>query len=148
MSTAVDPATAQPADPAGVAFGTELLLDLADCDPLVIGHADALRHYVETLAKRIDMTLYGEPMIEHFGEGDLAGWTVIQLITTSNINIHACDTGPLKNTAFINVFSCKPFDTEAATVFTVEYFKAGRSRARAVHRIAPAVAGHNESSVQ
>lgn len=42
------------------------------------------------------MTTYGKPIVEYFGEGALAGWTVIQLITTSNINLHAV---PADNTA-------------------------------------------------
>jgi len=67
-----------------------------------------LKQWVQTLVKEIDMVPHGDPQIVHFGDGDLAGWTVIQLITTSNIMAHFND---VDGSAYIDVFSCKPFDS-------------------------------------
>lgn len=115
-------------------FGMELLLDLAGCNPDVINSAALLKAWAVTLADAIGMTVWGEPTVAHFGEGDLYGWTVIQLITTSNINVHAVEG---TNDAHINVFSCRAFDPAAATAFTVEFFAAAVHTSHVVQRRAP-----------
>ena len=53
------------------------------------------------------MKAYGEPQVVHFADGtDKAGWTVLQLIETSNITGHFLDhNGDL----YLDVFSCKTF---------------------------------------
>ncbi|GLY99846.1 S-adenosylmethionine decarboxylase [Actinoplanes sp. NBRC 103695] len=115
-------------------FGMELLLDLSGCNPDVITSAALLKAWTVTLADAIGMTRWGEPTIAHFGEGDLYGWTVIQLITTSNINVHAVEGS---NDAYINVFSCRGFDPDAATALTVEFFGATAHHARVIQRRSP-----------
>jgi S-adenosylmethionine decarboxylase len=130
-----DVATAPMRNGRGVpGFGMELQLDLAGCNPEVLDSADALIDYVTLLAERIGMTTYGKPIVEYFGEAELAGWTVIQLITTSNINLHAA---PADGTAFINVFSCRAFDPDVATQVSVEHFGATVHTARVTERTAP-----------
>ncbi len=116
-------------------FGTELILNLGDCDPLVIRHADALAHWATTLAKRIGMECWGDPIVQRFGEGSLYGATVIQLITTSNILVHGVDAF---NSAYVNVFSCRPFDFADAADYTIKYFRARGATARRLVRSAPA----------
>jgi S-adenosylmethionine decarboxylase len=116
-------------------FGTELVLNLAGCDPEVIGNPEALTAWALQLCDRIGMTPFGQPLINHFGEGDLAGWTLLQLITESDIKVHAVDAD---NSAFANVFSCRPFDTAEATRFTVGYFRAQRHEVTVLERRAPA----------
>lgn len=115
-------------------FGTELILNLGDCDPLVVRHADALATWTTMLAKRIGMRRHGEPIIQQFGEGSLYGCTVIQLITTSNITVHGVDAN---NSAFINIFSCLPFDTDDAATWTIEFFKARAATTTVLHRRVP-----------
>lgn len=48
------------------------------------------------------------------------GTTAVQFILTSNITIHTLDL--LKN-VYINIFSCKDFDTNIAAQFSAEWFK-------------------------
>ena len=89
-------------------WGKHLSIDASDCNELRLSPED-LAKWVRELVKRIDMVAYGDPQIIHFGKDDpkLAGWTVSQLIETSNIMAHFCDnTGE----AYIDVFSCKDFD--------------------------------------
>jgi S-adenosylmethionine/arginine decarboxylase-like enzyme len=127
--------TAAPAPGSGLAaFGMELVLDLADCDPRVINSPDELCIWAALLCERIGMTAHGDPIVNHFGEAHLAGWSIIQPITTSDLKVHAVDAD---NTAFVNVFSCKPFDPETATAFTVDFFGARDHTATVVHRRAP-----------
>lgn len=117
-------------------FGMELLLDLSGCDVDVLVSDVALITYVRMLAERIGMTTYGDPLAVCFGEGELAGWTVVQLITTSNINLHAA---PDTRTVHINVFSCRAFDPATATQFSIDYFNAAGCKAQTVERTAPEV---------
>jgi S-adenosylmethionine/arginine decarboxylase-like enzyme len=115
--TITEPATT-PALP-GRLFGTELLLDLGGCDPAIINDPRRLADYTVQLIKLIDMEAYGDPDVVEFGKGKLRGWTLIQKMTTSNITIHAW---PDAAGALINVHSCRPYDTAAATEFTRKYF--------------------------
>ena len=65
------------------------------------------------------MKAYGEPQIVHFGEDDKQGYTLVQLIETSNICAHFCDdTGD----AYIDVFSCKPYDRDVVRDQIIEFF--------------------------
>jgi S-adenosylmethionine/arginine decarboxylase-like enzyme len=116
-ATAGAAATTQPA---GRLFGTELLLDMGGCDLAIITVPSRLAAYIQQLIKLIDMKAHGKPIFtEEFGEDDLVGWTVIQPIKTSNITVHAW---PDAAGVLINIHSCRPFDTVAATEFTRKYF--------------------------
>lgn len=126
---------ATPALPDGeVFFGTELQLDLGNCDPAIIRIPGELVSWAQLLAEKIEMKWYGRPIEQHFGNEHVRGWTVIQLIETSNISVHANDDNL---SAFVNVFSCRPFDTEQATEFTVSFFGARAYRATVAHRTVP-----------
>ncbi len=122
-------------DTLGTWRGMRLLIELGRCDPAVIRDQTALCAWTEKLAARIDMQTYGGPLVEHFGRDELAGHTVIQLIETSNIDVHGYDDDL---SATLCVFSCQPFDPLAALEFTVEFFDAGAVRARVVHCYIPA----------
>ncbi len=124
-----------PAPPAG--FGIELVLNLAGCDPAIINDPAAIQAWALELCERINMIAHGEPFVHHFGEGNLAGWSVIQPITTSDIKVHAVD---VDRSAFINVFSCRAFDTEEATRFTVARFAARAYEVTVLQRRAPTFA--------
>jgi len=50
----------------------------------------------------------------------MKGTSAIQFIKTSTITIHTLD---LLQNAYVNIFSCKEFDVDAAQKFTKEWFK-------------------------
>lgn len=100
-------------------WGWELVCDLGQCDFLSITNANNIRAFATTLVKEIDMKAYGEPQVIHFGEGDKEGYTLVQLISTSNITAHfSNDT----SSAFVNVFSCKPFEKQVVIDVIKQYF--------------------------
>ena len=66
------------------------------------------------------MVAYGEPQIIHFGTGERAGYTLVQLIETSNICAHFAEHD---NKAFIDVFSCKDFDPKIAEEIINNFFQ-------------------------
>jgi S-adenosylmethionine decarboxylase len=67
------------------------------------------------------MVAYGEPQIVDFGSGNKAGYTLVQLIETSNICAHFVNEN---DTMYLDVFSCKPFDDKVVIALVKEYFGA------------------------
>ena len=74
----------------------------------------------------------GVPKDELPSEAHLLGTSAVQFITTSNIVIHTLD---LLKAVYINIFSCKPFETEIAERVTKEWFGAKECRATVIERI-------------
>lgn len=125
--------TAAPADQP-TWWGKRMLIDLGGCDPAVIRDPAKMNVIIRRLVQKIGMQAYGRPQMQHFGEGDKAGWTIQQLITTSNIDFHANDeTGSV----FINLFSCNNFDENLALVFLVSSFGAAHHRSQVIHHHIP-----------
>ena len=75
--------------------------------------------FARTLVKRIDMVPYGPPQIQHFGTGNKAGFTLVQLIETSNITAHFVEE---TNDMYLDVFSCKSFEAKTVSDVTREFF--------------------------
>ena len=109
-------------------YGEELILDLHNCDIDRFTRGEIERFCTE-LCELIDM----EPCDLHFWD-DLGvpeeeqqthpktkGTSAVQFILTSTIVIH---TLALMKTAYVNIFSCKKFDTDEAAKFTAKWFKA------------------------
>jgi S-adenosylmethionine/arginine decarboxylase-like enzyme len=67
----------------------------------------------------IEMKAYGPPQIVKFGDGQTRGYTLVQLIETSNITAHFSED---TNNIFLDVFSCKDFDPEIAIDVFCEFF--------------------------
>jgi S-adenosylmethionine/arginine decarboxylase-like enzyme len=101
-------------------WGYMLSLDLAKCRTSAIRCPYTIKEFSETLVKRIDMKAYGSPHIVRFGDGNKAGYTLVQLIETSNICAHFCEQD---NAAFIDIFSCKPYQIEDAVEVVKEFFE-------------------------
>lgn len=90
-------------------WGYHLLLDLKSCDLDKVRDSKYLEGMTKRLVDAIGMKAYGEPIMQHFGHDDpsIAGWTVVQLIETSDITGHFCDES---GDAYLDIFSCKPFE--------------------------------------
>ncbi len=103
------------------AWGMNAMIDLKECNPDLIRSAASIQDFVIQLCKLIDMKRYGDAQVVNFGSGDKAGYTLVQLIETSNITAHfSNDT----NAAYIDIFSCKPFSPEEAAEFSQKFFEA------------------------
>ncbi|HOJ97602.1 MAG TPA: S-adenosylmethionine decarboxylase [Methanospirillum sp.] len=104
-------------------WGIETIIDLYDCNGAIIRDPERIKEYSRKLVDILRMIPYGDPVVVHFGKDDKIGYTLVQLIETSNITAHfAEDT----NSAFINIFSCKDYDVDEAVTFTREFFGAQR----------------------
>lgn len=100
-------------------WGYSVGLDIAECDASTIRSAALIQDYVIKLCKLIDMKRHGDIIIEHFGTGNKEGFTMVQLIETSCITAHFANE---TNCAYIDVFSCKEFDTKTLIEFTLDFF--------------------------
>lgn len=116
-------------------WGYHLMLDCAACDSEKIQDAVNITAFAKELVKRIDMVAYGEPQVVNFGSGNKAGYTLVQLIETSNICAHFCnDTGD----TYLDVFSCKPFSPAVVVDTMREYFAPKNVNSTFLHRDASA----------
>jgi S-adenosylmethionine/arginine decarboxylase-like enzyme len=103
-------------------WGFHASIDMAGCNKAKITNRDNIIAFVKELVEAIDMKAYGETECVHFAEHDpgKAGFTMTQLIETSNICAHFVDaTGE----CYLDIFSCKDFDPEAAAEVANRYFE-------------------------
>jgi len=66
------------------------------------------------------MVPYGHPQIIHFGTGNKAGYTLVQLIETSNIVAHFVEE---YDDMYLDVFSCKDFNPGIVETMVLKYFR-------------------------
>lgn len=103
-------------------WGLLTSVDLYGCNPEIIRDSEKIRRYVIELCDLIEMKRFGECQVVHFGEDErVAGFSMVQLIETSLISGHFAN---LTNAAYIDVFSCKPYDPDQVARFTKDYFQA------------------------
>jgi len=117
-------------------WGKHLILDAAGCSPKMIGCPTVITSFAKDLVKRIDMVPYGNPQVVMFGSGNKKGYTLIQLIETSNIAAHFVEEN---NTMYLDVFSCKDFDPDVVKEAVYEYFDAQKFRSKLMLRQAPSL---------
>lgn len=114
-------------------YGIELILDMHQCDKSRFTKAD-LRFFLAKLCDLIKMKPHGEPQFWTDSSDilHLNGISCFQFIETSNIVVHALT---LLDAVYINIFSCKLFDTKTAKYFAKDFFKAKTVHAQVVDRI-------------
>lgn len=113
-------------------WGKHFIADCALCNQY-IEDPEMIKEFAQTLVQKIDMKAYGEPQIVKFGSGDKEGYTLIQLIETSNITAHFCDS---TQEAYIDVFSCKDFDPQVVEEVIRDYFNPVRIKKGVINRSA------------
>jgi S-adenosylmethionine decarboxylase len=108
------------------AYGLELILDLHDCDATRFTRS-VIEGFFGELCDLIDMEAcdmhfwddVGVPEEEQQTLPKTKGTSAVQFILTSTIVIHTLD---LMKAAYVNIFSCKEFDTDEAAKFTAKWF--------------------------
>jgi len=102
-------------------WGYHVMLDCRAGDVDRVRDGENIKAFAKELVDAIDMKAFGEPIVEHFAthNPDAAGYSLLQLIETSNIAGHFVD----KNGDFyLDVFSCKEFDYNTVKEVAVKYF--------------------------
>ena len=100
-------------------WGYHLIIDAARCTPRSIRCAHNIEKFSKTLVERIDMVPYGKPQIVMFGSGNKKGYTLVQLIETSNITGHFVEE---TDDLYLDVFSCKKFDINTVSAIVNMHF--------------------------
>ena len=109
-------------------YGHELVIDLHGCDPATFNRG-SIDQFFTNLCDLIDMEKcevhfwddVGVEPEEQQTEPHTKGTSAVCFILTSTIVVHTLD---LLNAVYVNIFSCKEFDPDAATKFTKEWFQA------------------------
>jgi len=103
-------------------WGYHLRIDAGGCDLEKIKDIDYAAKYNQSLLELIKMVSMGDPWIKDCGPVDhpeLCGITLLQPIETSSITAHMCN---LTGDAYLDVFSCKPFDIQAVISHFEEWY--------------------------
>lgn len=104
-------------------WGYHLILDCGKCLPHTIRSKTSIINFSKHLVKKIDMVPYGEPQVIMFGSGNKKGYTLVQLIETSNICAHFVEE---TNDMYLDVFSCKPFEPNDVKMIVETHFNPER----------------------
>ncbi len=108
-------------------FGPHLTLDLKNC---IKGRLTSVEHVwdiLNNLPDIIGMTKIMPPYVVKYTEGRIPedwGLSGFIMIAESHISIH---TFPQKDYVFIDVFSCRDFDTEKAAKYLISAFGAKKA---------------------
>ena len=107
-------------------YGQELILDLHRCDTSSFTRADIERYCTAICdligMERCDLHFWddvGVPEEEQQTHPKTRGTSAVQFILTSTIVIHTLE---LMKAAYVNIFSCKEFDTDKAAECTANWF--------------------------
>ena len=107
-------------------------IDLYDCNPETIRDAEKIKQFVIELCDLIEMKRFGETQVVHFGEDEkVAGYSMTQLIETSLISAHFAN---LTNATYLDVFSCKVYDSQKVVEFAKSFFQAETAEVHVVER--------------
>lgn len=102
-------------------WGHHLMLDCRAGDLKLVRDGENIKQFAEDLVNKIEMTAYGDPIVEHFAthNPEAAGYSLLQLIETSNIAGHFVD---INGDFYLDIFSCKEFDIEVAKKVVEQWF--------------------------
>jgi S-adenosylmethionine/arginine decarboxylase-like enzyme len=112
-------------------WGVHAVLNVAKACPKAIRCPVTIARFSQDLVRRIDMKAYGGPQIQHFGEGNKAGYTLVQLIETSNIMAHFVEE---TNDIYLDVFSCKPYEVQEVLSCVKDHFRPEHIDFQTLHR--------------
>ena len=104
------------------AWGGLVSIDLKGCNPESIRSKEHIENFIDHLLNEIKMSAYGSCNVIHFGDDPaVTGYSFFQLIQTSNISGHFAE---IDNSAYIDIFSCKPFNPDLASALAMFHFEA------------------------
>ncbi len=130
-------------------FASSLLLDVDPIPAEDCTDPEQCVAFVTELCDLIHMKRHGNSSFEHFGEGSLAGWTVIQLIETSHVVAHFMDPHVdvgdggdagglhLVGGLHLDVCSCAEFDPRTVVDWIESRWSGARIRVRHAIRKRP-----------
>jgi S-adenosylmethionine decarboxylase len=103
-------------------FGVHLMVDGYGCDPSVLEDMGLIYNFLDDYPAKMDMTKIMPPYVFRYIGSVPEDWGIsgFVLIAESHISVH---TFPDKRYLSVDMFSCKPFDTQQAVETIQKYFK-------------------------
>jgi S-adenosylmethionine decarboxylase len=114
-------------------FGVHLILDGYGCDRAGLEDISLIYNFLDQYPSQMDMTKIMPPYVFRYNGSVPEDWGIsgFVLIAESHISIH---TFPDKQYLSIDMFSCKPFDTDAAVETIKMYFKIQKHEIKVLDR--------------
>lgn len=106
-------------------FGKHLIIDANDCQG-DISNKEHIQNFIDDLCELSHMNKKGETIFEFFPpskfniEKDIYGWSVVQIISLSNITIHI---NFISRTIYLDFFTCGIIKKDLIHSLFLTYFK-------------------------
>lgn len=122
----------------GTPWGWLTAIDAAECDPIAINCKETFHNFIDELLDRIEMVKIGDLHVFWCDTNDpnKVGYSIYQLLQDSNVSAHFCPAD--RNSAYLDIFSCKEYDPELTVEIFQKYFSAGKIHYTTISRKAPA----------
>jgi len=107
-------------------FGSHLILDANNCDEEKIKDMENIENFIDALCELGNMTRKGDLIIEVFEdnefnrEKDIVGYSVVQIISLSNITIHI---NFISKTVYLDFFTCGELNDSKVIKLFQNYFE-------------------------
>ena len=117
-------------------FGIHFILDADQCE----GDLKDKKHiqsFIDTIVDKLEMKKKGETVFEYFEdndynrERDIVGWSVVQIISLSNITIHINE---ISRTIYLDCFTCGDLDDSKVTLLVSDFFKPTKIKKQIIYR--------------
>jgi S-adenosylmethionine/arginine decarboxylase-like enzyme len=110
------------------ARGLSTAVDVYGCDPGAIRSRERIIRFTRELCDLLGVKRFGETQVVRFGgDSRVCGYSIVQLIEASLVSAHFAEDS---NTVYLDIFSSKWYDAEAAAEYAKEFFRAERVRAQ------------------
>lgn len=109
----------------GKIFGQELIMDAYNCNTNYLNSKEYIQLFIDELVLKIGMKKKGETIFEYFEdneynrERDIVGFSVVQIISLSNITLHINE---ISKSIYLNLFSCGELNDELIIKIFKYYF--------------------------
>lgn len=106
-------------------WGKHLIIDANLCDEINIRNIEKIKHFIDDVCELGKMEKKGELIIEEFPEtkfnieNDLVGYSIVQIISLSNITLHI---NFISRTIYFDFFTCGALKTDLIAVLFNNYF--------------------------
>jgi hypothetical protein len=108
------------------ARGLSTAVDVYGCDPGAIRSREHIIRFTHELCDLLGVKRFGETQVVRLGADPRAyGYSMVQFIEASLVSAHFAEDS---NTVYLDIFSSKWYDAEAAAEYAKEFFRAERVR--------------------
>ena len=117
-------------------YAPHLTLDLEECNHDKLADKQFIFNFLNDLPGKINMRKITKPNVIYY-EGrssSESGITGVVIIAESHIAVH---TFTDQNYAYVDIFSCKPFNVTNAKILIIHEFEAKKSSANLIRRGVP-----------